>query len=147
MAIADRLLKAEALRLTVYDDATGKSIQPGSHVIGNPTIGIGTLICAPGGITADEAQFLLNNRIEIAADATEAIVGASFRAADPTRFDVLTEMAFQMGGSGLAKFANMLQSVKESRWNDAANDMLESTWATQTPVRAQTLAKIMRSGR
>ncbi len=146
MKLADRLLANEGLRLTVYDDFNGKPIGPGSQVIGKPTIGIGTLICAPGGITADEAHFLLTNRIEIAADAAEALVGADMRAAEPVRFDVLTEMSFQLGAAGLAKFTNTLQAVRDKRWNDAATEMLESAWANQTPARAQRLSQVMRSG-
>jgi lysozyme len=145
MALADRLLQNEGLRLTVYDDYNGKAIQPGSQVIGKPTIGIGTLICAPGGITQVEAQLLLNNRIDIATAATNALV-PGLQQSDPVRFDVLTEMAFQLGASGLAKFTNTLQAVREGRWNDAAAGMLASVWATQTPARAQALAAIMRSG-
>jgi lysozyme len=145
MALADRLLADEGLRLTVYDDATGKPIGPGSQVIGKPTIGIGTLICAPGGITQAEAKILLNNRISTASEAVNAFI-PGLQQADPVRFDVLTEMSYQLGAAGLAKFTNTLQSVRDGRWNDAADGMLASVWATQTPTRAQALAAIMRSG-
>jgi lysozyme len=144
MALADRLLQNEGLRLTVYDDYNGKAIQPGSQVIGKPTIGIGTLICAPGGITEAEARLLLGNRIAIA---TNAVIGLStLLSQDDPRFDVLVEMSFQLGSTGLAQFVNTLQAVREKRWNDAADGMLNSRWATQTPARAQALAAIMRSG-
>ena len=36
-----RLTDEEALRFVVYDDATGRPIVPGTHVIGHPSIGIG----------------------------------------------------------------------------------------------------------
>jgi lysozyme len=146
MTLADRLLQHEGLRLQVYDDANGKPIGPGSHVVGNPTIGVGTLICAPGGITEAEAHLLLSNRVRKAQKAAESLVGLAFIAAEPVRFDVLTEMAFQMGGDGLAKFTNTLQAVREKRWGDAADGMLYSLWARQTPKRAQALAEVMRTG-
>lgn len=145
MTIADRLLDHEGLRLQVYDDATGAYIRPGTRVVGNPTIGIGTLICAPGGITEAEARLLLENRIAIATAAADKLT-SGLRQAEPVRFDVLVEMAFQIGGAGLAKFANTLQAVREKRWGDAADGMLASLWARQTPKRAQALAKVMRSG-
>lgn len=145
MSFADRLIANEGLRLTVYDDATGKPIQAGSMVIGKPTIGVGTLICAPGGITSAEAMMLMNNRIGIAQAAADKLV-PGLRQSDPVRFDVLTEMAFQMGGDGLGKFVNTLQAVRERRWNDAADGMLASLWAKQTPGRAQRLSQTMRSG-
>lgn len=144
MNLYDRLLRHEGIRLTVYDDATGKPIQPGSEVKGNPTIGIGTLLCSPGGITQAEAEYLCRNRIAVAQATVDALhVGLSD--GDP-RYDVLVEMAFQMGGSGLAQFKNTLQAVRDKRWNDAADGMLNSLWARQTPSRAQALAQIMRSG-
>jgi len=147
MALADRLRQHEGLRLQVYDDATGAAIKPGSHVIGNPTIGVGTLIGPGGGITEAEAELLLDNRVRIATKSAASLVAPDFPAADPARFDVLVEMAFQMGGAGLAKFENTLQAVRDRRWNDAADGMLASTWALQTPGRARELAEIMRSGK
>lgn len=146
MSLADRLLSHEGLRLQVYDDATGAYIRSGTRVIGNPTIGIGTLVCAPGGITEAEARLLLSNRIAIATAAADRLA-PGLQQADPVRFDVLVEMAFQMGGNGLAKFTNTLQAVRDRRWADAAAGMLASTWALQTPNRAQALAEVMRSGK
>ncbi|HXS04171.1 MAG TPA: glycoside hydrolase family protein [Rhodanobacter sp.] len=141
----DRLIEHEGLRLQVYDDATGAYIRPGTRVVGNPTIGVGTLLSAPGGITEDEAHLLLRNRVNIAIAGVQRLV-PDMRAANDARFDVLVEMAFQMGADGLAKFTNTLQAVRDKRWGDAADGMLASLWAQQTPSRAQALAAIMRSG-
>ena len=145
MPLAERLLQHEGLRLQVYDDATGADIRPGTRVIGNPTIGIGTLLSAPGGITKAEARLLLENRLAIATEDVDRLV-PGLAASDPVRFGVLVEMAFQMGGAGLAKFKNTLQAVRDRRWSDAADGMLSSAWATQTPGRAKALAEVMRSG-
>jgi lysozyme len=146
MALADRLRQHEGLRLQVYDDATGEPIRPGSHVVGKPTIGIGTLLCAPGGITHEEAEYLLANRLSVATNAVVKLVpGLSID--DPVRFDVLKEMAFQMGATGLSEFRKTLQAVREHRWDFAADYMLDSLWARQTPARAKALAAVMRTGR
>lgn len=146
MALIDRLRQHEGLRLQVYDDATGKAIQPGSHVVGNPTIGFGTLICAPGGITEAEAEMLLANRVKIATVAAKRLAPGLIDD-EPERFDVLAEMCFQMGMTGVAKFTQTLLAIKQHRWSDAANEMLDSTWARQTPNRAHALAEVMRTGR
>lgn len=145
MDFYDRLRENEGLRLQVYDDATSRPIVAGSRVIGNPTIGIGTLLSAPGGITEAEAEYLLRNRVNAAAAGVKRLV-PDMRAANDARFDVLVEMAFQMGVDGLAKFTNTLRAVREKRWGDAADGMLDSLWAKQTPGRAKELAKIMRRG-
>ena len=145
MSLLDSLRRHEGLRLTVYDDATGKPIQRGSQVVGNPTIGIGTLIAAPGGITEAEATLLLSNRVQVATAAADALT-PGLRERDPVRADVLAEMAFQMGGNGLANFKNTLAAVRAGEWGAAADGMLASAWARQTPARAQALAQTMRSG-
>jgi lysozyme len=145
MALADRLLQNEGLRLTVYDDYNGKAIQPGSQVIGKPTIGIGTLICAPGGLTQAEAQMLCNNRIAIAAAAVSTLV-PGLQQSDPVRFDVLTEMAFWIGGTGLSGFKTMLKYVTNRDYDGAASALLSSKLHSQVPRRCETLAETLRSG-
>lgn len=145
MSLIDRLRQHEGLRLQVYDDATGKAIQPGSQVVGNPTIGIGTLLSAPGGITAAEANVLLINRVNQATSAAMSIV-PGLSGADPVRFDVVVEMVFQLGAGGVQKFANTIAAINAQQWDTAASGMLDSLWARQTPVRANELATIMRTG-
>jgi lysozyme len=146
MALIDRIRQHEGIRLTVYDDATSKPIQAGSHVIGNPTIGIGTLICAPGGITNAEAEMLLANRVHIATVAAKRLA-PSLIDDEPERFDVLVEMCFQIGMNGVAKFTSTLNAINQRRWKDAADGMLASLWAKQTPGRANELAQVMRTGK
>ena len=145
MSLIDRLRQNEGLRLQVYDDATGAYIKPGTRVVGFPTIGVGTLISAPGGITNAEADYLLTNRVNIATTAARGLI-PEMEEADPVRFDVLAEMCFQIGSAGVAKFVNTLAAMRSSRWDDAANGMLSSLWAQQTPKRAQALAQVMRTG-
>lgn len=147
MSFIDRLRRHEGFRPQVYDDATGKPIQKGSHVIGNPTIGVGVLLSYPGGITSSESEMLLRNRVQIAQTAATNLLGLPFVAADPVRFDVFVEMAYQMGGDGLAKFVNTLKAAREHRWEDAAHGMLDSLWARQTPKRARELSEVMRTGK
>lgn len=61
--------------------------------------------------------------------------------------DVLVEMAFQLGEHGLDKFLQMKAAIIAQKWDRAADEMLNSKWAQQTPNRAQSLAEIMRNGR
>ncbi len=65
---------------------------------------------------------------------------------DDVRQNVLVEMGFQLGISGLLNFKNTLRSIKDGRWDDASTGMLNSKWASQTPNRAKTLARQMRTG-
>lgn len=62
------------------------------------------------------------------------------------RSDVLYSMAYQLGVDGLSLFKNMLTAVASEDYDSAANSMLNSLWARQTPGRARRHAEVMRSG-
>jgi lysozyme len=55
-------------------------------------------------------------------------------------------MAFQMGVTGLMGFKNTLALVEQGKYQDAAENMLKSKWAQQTPARAQRISNQMRTG-
>ena len=65
---------------------------------------------------------------------------------NPVRASVLVSMAFQLGLVGLRKFKRMWAAVEASEWDEAAKEMLDSLWATQTPQRANRHAEMMRTG-
>jgi lysozyme len=134
----------EGLRLQVYDDATGRPIVAGSHVIGNPTIGYGCMLSVPGGITEAEADSLLAARIA-AARADAARLGV-FKELNPARQDVIVEMIYQMGFSRVLQFTHMLAHLRSHEYSEAAAEMLNSAWARQTPARARELANVMETG-
>jgi len=62
------------------------------------------------------------------------------------RQGALMNMAFQMGINGVMAFQDTLAKVQASDYAAAADRMLQSKWATQTPERANRLAKQMREG-
>ena len=139
------LLRAEeGLRLTAYDDATGRPIVPGSLIKGHPTIGIGRALDT-NGITAAEADFLLGNDVAKIAAALDANI-PWWRGLSVSRQVVLAGMAFQMGAGGLMAFRNTLAMVQAGNYRGAARGMLESRWATQTPGRAARMAQMMEAG-
>jgi lysozyme len=59
--------------------------------------------------------------------------------------DVLTEMAFQMGWTGLHKFVKMFEAINNNDLELASREMLDSKWAKQTPGRANGLARKLRT--
>lgn len=71
---------------------------------------------------------------------------AALKACNPARRDILVSMAYQMGVGGLAAFKNTLAMIAAGNYAGAANGMLSSLWAKQTPKRAQRHAEVMRSG-
>ena len=58
---------------------------------------------------------------------------------------VLVEMSYQMGLSGVCKFKKALHAMQMCQWKLAADELLDSRWAKQTPNRAKGLSDIIRN--
>lgn len=111
------------------------------------TIGIGVLIDKRkgGGITQEESEYLFLNRLR----EKERVLRNKlpwFARLDDARQGVLLNMAYQMGVEGLLAFKNTLAAVEAGDYKKAAEGMLASKWAQQTPARATRLAKQMETG-
>lgn len=50
---------------------------------------------------------------------------------------VLTNMIFQLGYTGLSRFKKTRKFIEARQWAAAADEMMDSRWAEQTPNRAQ----------
>lgn len=138
------LIGEEAFRAFVYDDATGDPIRAGSIVHGHPTAGYGmALDVSP--LTAGEALFLMRNRVAIARAGLSASL-PWFTALGEVRQAVLLSMAYQMGVEGVLGFRGALGQMALGNWDGAAQMMLDSDWARETPARAEALATMMRTG-
>lgn len=106
--------------LTVYDDATGRAIVPGTYVQGHPTIGIG-LALDTRGITSAQAETLF----EAAVASTEAAMPDAvpeWTRLDAVRRDALTNMGFEMGAHGVGEFLTMRGHLREAIASVAAGD-------------------------
>lgn len=125
----------------------GEVLHAYTDILGYTTIGIGRLIDKRkgGGISQAESSYLFGNDLDFyISGVTDALPWAS--KLDDVRFGVLVNMAFQMGVAGLLGFKNTLAMVKTGDYEGAAKGMLNSKWATQTPVRAKRLSKQMETG-
>lgn len=133
-----RQLKAdEGVKPCVYKDHLGYA-----------TIGVGRLIDdrkTGAGLRPIEIDFLLQNDID---DRTEQLTKRLpwFQNLDEVRQGALLNMAFQLGVDGLLGFKNTLKMVEDGRYSEAADNMLQSKWAQQTPARAKRMAEQMRTG-
>lgn len=135
-SLEEQLRLDEGEKLSAYQD----------H-LGFWTIGIGRLIDARkgGALTKEESSYLLNNDIRRKTAEVKAAI-PWFGKLDEARQGVLLNMAFQMGTEGLLKFKNTLAMIEAGQYGAAAQGMLNSLWAKQTPERAQRLAQQMREG-
>ena len=136
----DRLLqsvkKHEGYRNKVYLDTLGKR-----------TVGVGHLCVEDFWEDNKEydEEFLMNILKD---DLKNAIEGAERLLKDCPVLDdlakeIIIEMVFQLGETGVSKFKNMIKALKIPDYQTAAIEMLDSKWANQTPNRAQNMSSEM----
>jgi lysozyme len=116
--------------------------------LGYWTIGVGRLIDQrKGGKLSDaEIDTLLANDICAKMTAIEDWPAWQAVKDDPARSTALLSMAFQLGVEGLAEFKNSLRLIAEKQWVAAANNLLASRWAQQTPNRAHRVTQMIATG-
>ena len=138
----DRLLasvkKHEGYRNKVYLDTLNKR-----------TIGVGHL-CVEDFWEDDkeyEEKFLMDI---LEADLQNAIKGAKDLMAehgcmdiDEVAEEIIIEMIFQLGKTGVSKFKNMWKALSALEYSTAAMEMLDSRWAKQTKNRAEAMSAEM----
>ena len=59
--------------------------------------------------------------------------------------EAILNMCYQLGVTGVSKFRRAISALQEGDWDEAANEMLDSLWARQTPNRATELSDIVRN--
>ena len=138
----DKLLESvkrhEGYRNKVYLDTLGKR-----------TVGVGHL-CVEEFWEDDkeyEEKFLMDI---LEADLQNAIKGAKDLMAehgcmdiDEVAEEIIIEMIFQLGKTGVSKFKNMWKALSALEYSTAAMEMLDSRWAKQTPNRAEAMSAQM----
>ena len=122
------LKREEGFRGEPYDD----------H-LGNPTIGYGTKLP----LTEEEAEVLLLYRLQNFKYELMAKIPFWLNLSENQK-DALSQMAYQMGVSGLLKFKKTLRFLELGDGENAYKEALNSRWAKQTPSRAERVAQLLR---
>lgn len=138
--LMESVKKHEGYRNKVYLDTLGKR-----------TVGVGHL-CVED-FWEDDKEYEEKFLMEILADDLQnAIKGArelkeqhSCTDIDEIAQEILVEMVFQLGKSGVSKFRNMWKALSEKNYIGASYEMLDSKWAKQTPNRAKSMADQMKA--
>lgn len=155
--VFDDLELDEADRLTVYDDATGKPIVPGTMVKGIPTIGRGVNLV--DGISPAESQYLTMNRIRNAAKDLDRNV-PWWKDMSGNRRRALLNMSFNLGWPRLSGFKKTLALLKQAVdleesgafdkaqevYGRAAEEAVDSKWARQVGERSNRIKKLIAEG-
>ena len=112
---------------------------------GKHTIGFGRNIDEAGGlgITEDEALDLLEN------DVYRSVKSCRrwhwFDTIKTVHQSVIVQLCFQMGMPALSGFVKMLAALQKGDMNTAADELLDSKFAHQVPLRAERLAQKLRN--
>ena len=132
-ALKQRIKEHEGYKLTVYKCSEGFD-----------TGGYGHKIIEGEEIPTSEEGWsnLFEQDFQTACDGADNILGDCD--IDIVAREVIIEMVYQMGEGGVSKFKGMLSALKEERYTDASDEMIDSLWYRQTPNRASELALIMR---
>jgi len=122
--------------------------------LGYATFGIGHLITErdpehgdPVGTPVSEArvQECFNQDIDIVTNELDDKM-QWWRGLDDVRKRVLANMCFNLGYPRLSGFKRFLAAMGASQWETAAEEMMDSKWATQVGARADRLKQMVLSG-
>jgi len=131
--LIEELKVDEGQVLTLYKCSAGKN-----------TIGVGRNL-DDRGITADEANYLLSNDIDICIDELEAVF-PWFSTLSDARQRVVINMCFNLGLTRLLGFKKFLAAMETGDWETAAAEMLDSNWSKQVGDRSIRLRDLLLEG-
>lgn len=145
----NRLIFHEGLRLKPYICPAGKlTIGIGRNTEENPFTKeeLARIGNWKNGITREQAYWLCQNDIErCIKELRNNLIW--FEKLDAERKYALVDMCFQLGIIGLLKFKRTLGSIAKGNYELAAEQVLESKYAKQTPDRAKRISNLIKTGR
>jgi len=121
-----------------------------SHVYvcsaGYETIGVGRNIAESGlGLSEDEIDYLLENDVKRCKQ--ELIALSWFTDLDSVRQDAMVNLCFNLGMTRLMTFKKALAAMAIGDYSTAADEFMDSKWATQVGSRADEVTEMIRTGR
>jgi len=110
------------------------------------TVGVGRNIDEDGGLglSDDEIDYLLANDIKRCKQ--ELVALSWFVDLNEVRQDALINLCFNLGLTRLLGFRNAMAAMAEGDYEKAADEFLDSRWATQVGQRAIEVTNMIRSG-
>ena len=144
-ALVAQLTIDEKLMRFVYDDKTGMPIRAGSHVLGNPTVGIGRNLSGCG-LSSDEAVMLCQNDIARCAAYFDMAI-PWWRTLSPVRQRQMLNLGFNMGpGKLVSDWPVFLHAMLVHDWPGAVDALKNSAWWHQVGSRATRVAAAILAG-
>jgi lysozyme len=114
--------------------------------LGYVTVGVGRCLDPEKGLglSDDEIDYLLRN--DILRCYQELDVFSWFHDLDEVRQHAIVSMLFQLGLPKFLEFKKTLAFLAEGKVSQAAEEMLNSKWARQTPNRAREISYMIETG-
>ena len=148
-----RVRDHEGTRAHAYKDTLGKWTIAVGHLIRDHEIEKYLVSDGAGGykpreeeLSADEIEDLFLIDLNRACAGAEELIGQLYRGDKrlPQAIEhVVVEMVFQLGKTGVSKFRKMWKALSDGDRKEAAAQMKDSRWHSQTPVRCEALAEIV----
>tara|TARA_R100001086_G_scaffold182860_1_gene101978 strand:- start:104 stop:505 length:402 start_codon:yes stop_codon:yes gene_type:complete len=131
MSLVESIKEGEGYRAKVYKCTEGYD-----------TIGYGFAI---KDLELDEevCDLILDKKLDKLIDATNKKF-PFLRELPQDKCEVVFEMVYQLGLTGVSKFKKMLKALERKDYDKASAEMLDSLWAKQTPNRAIKLSNKMK---
>ena len=131
MSLVESIKEGEGYRAKVYKCTEGYD-----------TIGYGFAI---KDLELDEevCDLILDKKLDKLIDATNNKF-PFLRELPQDKCEVVFEMVYQLGLTGVSKFKKMLKALERKDYDKASAEMLDSLWAKQTPNRAIKLSNQMK---
>ena len=133
--VMEQIKRHEGYRDTVYYDS-----------VGVPTVGYGHALLEGSRVPAVVADILFEQDFNDAVKAYTILANRWGLDLNPVRRGVMLDMLFNLGVSRLVKFQKFLTALQVKNYDKAADEMLDSKWATQVGKRAEKLSEMMRRG-
>ncbi len=127
------LIEHEGLRLKPYVDTVGKI-----------TIAVGRNL-TDRGISLAEANLMLTN--DINNSVAEAMKFSWFKGLNDVRKEAIVMMIFNVGLPRFKSFKKMIEALDLGDYSKAAEEALDSHWASQVGQRATFIALMIETGR
>jgi lysozyme len=114
---------------------------------GKWTIGVGRNIDEEGGLglSEEEINVLLINDVERVKNELTAVY-FWFPALDEVRQAAMIDMCFNLGLSRLRGFVKAIEAMSRQQYDNAADEFLDSRWASQVGQRAIRVTEMIRTG-
>jgi lysozyme len=139
---AELIKKHEGCVLTAKPDAKGRWEIGYGHSIPAPISGAPVPTC-----TQSQADDWFSTDMALAALRAKSVIGIGpWLSFNPPRQAALIDMAYELGGEGLAGFHEMIAAARAGNWGEAWRQALESDWAKQVPSRAHEDAMMLLTG-